>query len=170
LRGALAGLVGAIFRLTLTEADGVRNAFIAWAHGPAALGFVFVLTGCAAASAVAAGLVRRLSPQAHGSGIPHVEAVLRGELPPAPFLLIQVKFLGGLLAIGAGLALGREGPSVQMGASLAHLVGRLFRRSWPDCRELIAAGAGAGLATAFNAPIAGAVFARCLQQWRPQIG
>jgi CIC family chloride channel protein len=156
--GALAGFVGAIFRLTLAEADGIRNAFIAWAHGQAALGFLCVLMGCAAASAVAAGLVRRYSPQAHGSGIPHVEAVLRGELPPAPFLLIPVKFLGGVLAIGAGLALGREGPSVQMGASLAHLVGKLFRRHWPDCRELIAAGAGAGLATAFNAPIAGAVF------------
>jgi CIC family chloride channel protein len=71
-----------------------------------------------------------------------------------------VKFLGGLLAIGAGLALGREGPSVQMGASLAHFVGTIFRRTWSDCRVLIAAGAGAGLATAFNAPIAGAVFVR----------
>jgi CIC family chloride channel protein len=156
--GALAGLVGAIFRLSLQQADGLRNALIVWAHGRAALGFAFVLAGCATASALAAGLVRRYSPQAHGSGIPHVEAVLRGELLPAPFLLIPVKFLGGLLAIGAGLALGREGPSVQMGASLAHLVGRLFHRPWPDCRELIAAGAGAGLATAFNAPIAGAVF------------
>src|SRR5262249_3787032 len=74
--GALAGLVGAIFRLTLAEADGVRNAFIAWAHGRAGLGFALVVTGCAAATAVAAGLVRRYSPQAHGSGIPHVEAVL----------------------------------------------------------------------------------------------
>jgi CIC family chloride channel protein len=156
--GVLAGLIGAIFRLTLAEADGLRNVFIAWAHGQAALGFACVLAVCAAASAIAAGLVRRFSPEAHGSGIPHVEAVLRGELPPAPFLLIPVKFLGGVLAIGAGLALGREGPSVQMGASLAHLVGRLFRRPWRDCRELIAAGAGAGLATAFNAPIAGAVF------------
>jgi CIC family chloride channel protein len=45
-----------------------------------------------------------------------------------------------------------------MGAGLAHLVGKLFRRPWRDCRDLIAAGAGAGLATAFNAPIAGAVF------------
>jgi len=156
--GALAGLVGAIFRLALAEADSVRNALIAWAHGRAALGFAFVLTGCGVASAVAAGLVRRYSPQAHGSGIPHVEAVLRGKLPPAPFLLIPVKFMGGLLAIGAGLALGREGPSVQMGASLAHLVGKTFDRRWADCRVLIAAGAGAGLATAFNAPIAGAVF------------
>jgi chloride channel protein, CIC family len=63
-----------------------------------------------------------------------------------------VKFFGGLLAIGAGLALGR------MGASLAHLVGQVFHRGWPDCRVLVAAGAGAGLGTAFNAPIAGAVF------------
>jgi CIC family chloride channel protein len=84
--------------------------------------------------------------------------VLKEELPPAPLLLIPVKFLGGLLAIGSGLALGREGPSVQMGASLAHLIGRVFRRNWPDCRVLLAAGAGAGLATAFNVPIAGAVF------------
>src|SRR3982751_4047038 len=45
-----------------------------------------------------------------------------------------------------------------MGASLAHFVGRIFRRSWPDCRVLIAAGAGAGLGAAFNAPIAGAIF------------
>ena len=107
---------------------------------------------------MAAWLVRRHSPQAAGSGIPHVEAVLNGELPPAPFRLIPVKFFGGLLAIGTGLALGREGPSVQMGASLAHLLGVAFRRNWPDSRALLAAGAGAGLATAFNAPIAGAVF------------
>jgi CIC family chloride channel protein len=103
-------------------------------------------------------MVRRLSPHASGSGIPHVEAVLSGELPPAPLSLVPVKFAGGVLAIGAGLALGREGPSVQMGASLAHLVGVAFRRNWPDCRALLAAGAGAGLAAAFNAPIAGAIF------------
>jgi CIC family chloride channel protein len=156
--GAVAGLVGAIFRLSLVEADYLRDAFIGWAHGRDAMGFVLVLAACAAATVLAAWLVRRFSPHASGSGIPHVEAVLRGELPPAPFRLIPVKFLGGLLAIGAGLALGREGPTVQMGASLAHLVGRIFRRSWPDCRVLIAAGAGAGLGTAFNAPIAGAVF------------
>jgi CIC family chloride channel protein len=106
---------------------------------------------------VAAWLVRRFSPHAAGSGIPHVEAVLGGRLGPAPFVLIPVKFLGGVLAIGAGLALGREGPSVQIGASVAHLCGRVFRCKWPDVRVLMAAGAGAGLATAFNAPMAGAI-------------
>jgi CIC family chloride channel protein len=84
--------------------------------------------------------------------------VLHEELPPSPFWLLPVKFFGGLLAIGAGLALGREGPSVQMGATLSHLLGDWFRRTGPDCRILLAAGAGAGLATAFNAPITGAVF------------
>jgi len=156
--GALAGLVGAIFRLSLNQADRLRDAMIQWAHGREAVGFLFVIAACAAATALAAWLVRHFSPHASGSGIPHVEAVLRGKLPPAPFLLIPVKFLGGVLAIGTGLALGREGPTVQMGASLAHLVGKIFRRSWPDCRVLIAAGAGAGLGAAFNAPIAGAVF------------
>ncbi len=113
---------------------------------------------CAAATAAAAWLVRKYSPHAVGSGIPHVECVLHGEIPPAPFRLVPVKFFGGVLAMGSGLALGREGPSVQMGASIAHVIGRLFRRDVQDCLVLLAAGAGAGLATAFNAPIAGAVF------------
>jgi CIC family chloride channel protein len=73
-------------------------------------------------------------------------------------MLIPVKFVGGLLAIGGGLALGREGPSVQLGGSISHFVGNVFRRNVRDCNVLLAAGAGAGLATAFNAPIAGVVF------------
>lgn len=158
LVGAAAGLLGAVFRLALEWADRFRDSAVAWAHGEKLAGFLLVLVLPAAATAVAAWLVRRFSPQATGSGIPHVEAVVKGELPPAPFRLIPVKFLGGLLAIGAGLALGREGPTVQMGASIAHLLGTIFRRNGDDCKALLAAGAGAGLATAFNAPIAGAVF------------
>jgi CIC family chloride channel protein len=156
--GALTGLVGAVFRLSLDRADHCRDVLVAWAHQWGLAGLVLVTAACALATAVAAWMVRRLSPYASGSGIPHVEAVLGGELPPAPVSLVPVKFAGGVLAIGSGLALGREGPSVQMGASLAHLVGVAFRRNWPDCRALLAAGAGAGLAAAFNAPIAGAVF------------
>src|SRR6202022_4084831 len=69
-----------------------------------------------------------------------------------------VKFIGGFLAIGFRLALGRELPSVQTGANVASVIGKICRRSWPECLALLAAGAGAGLATAFNSPIAGAVF------------
>jgi CIC family chloride channel protein len=156
--GAMTGVAGAVFRIALERADRVRDAVIAWAHGHALGGFAVVLLACAVAPAVAAWLVRRFSPYASGSGIPHVEAVLEGEIPPAPFGLVPVKFFGGILAIGSGLALGREGPSVQIGAGIAYFTSRLCCLDWPDCRVLLAAGAGAGLATAFNAPIAGAVF------------
>ncbi len=158
LVGAVAGSVCTGFRFALDQADRLRDAAIPWAHGAGLVGLVAVVAAGAGATALAAWLVRRYSPHASGSGVPHVEAVLNRELPQAPFRLIPVKFVGGLLAIGSGLALGREGPSVQMGASLGHLLGRVFRRNLPDCLVLVAAGAGAGLATAFNAPIAGAVF------------
>jgi CIC family chloride channel protein len=158
IAGIGAGLIGAVFRLALKQADHLRNATILWARGEQLVGLMLVTAACAAAVAIAAWMVQRFSPEASGSGIPHVEAVLRGELPEVPFRLIPIKFVGGLLAIGSGLALGREGPSVQMGASIGDLVGRLFRRNMPDRLVLLAAGAGAGLATAFNAPIAGAIF------------
>jgi chloride channel protein, CIC family len=158
LAGAGSGLLTALFRLALDRADDLRNELIAGAHQEPMAGFLLVVAVGAAAVAGAAWLVHRLSPYASGSGIPQVEAALAGELPPAPPRLILVKFVGGLLAIGAGLALGREGPSVQMGAVVANHIGKAFGRGSPDCRVLLAAGAGAGLAVAFNAPIAGAVF------------
>ena len=156
--GAGAGLIGAIFRLSLEEADRFRNTLIFRIHDHERIGFLLVTASAAATVAFAAWLVRRFAPYASGSGIPHVEAALNEELPPAPPGLIAVKFFGGLLAIGSGLALGREGPSVQMGAVIAHYVGKRAGRGWPDRRVLLAAGAGAGLAVAFNAPIAGAIF------------
>jgi CIC family chloride channel protein len=169
--GVASGLLGALFRLSLEQADHWRNGLIAWAHGHSLAGFLFLIALCAASVVFAAWLVRKYAPYASGSGIPHVEAVLNGDLPQAPFRLIPVKFLGGLFAIGSGLALGREGPSVQMGASIAHLVGKIFRRGWPDNRVLFAAGAGAGLATAFGAPIAGAIFVleELVKRFEPRI-
>jgi chloride channel protein, CIC family len=156
--GAPTGYVGATFRLLLAYADRLRDAMIIWAHGHAIWGFLIVVGTCAVATFVAAWMVRQFSPHASGSGIPHVEAVLHDQIPPAPFILVPVKFFGGLLAIGSGLALGREGPTVQMGAGIAVFVARVCRLRWADARVLLAAGAGAGLATAFNAPIAGLVF------------
>ena len=111
LVGTLAGLVGVLFRLALEYADRWRDVLIMWAQNEGIAGFLFVLMTCMTATLVAAWLVRCVSPHATGSGIPHVEAVLREEILPSPFHLIWVKFFGGLLAIGSGLALGREGPS-----------------------------------------------------------
>jgi len=156
--GAATGCVGAIFRLLLAHADHLRDTMITWGHGHAISGFLIVVGTCAVATLVATWMVRQFSPHASGSGIPHVEAVLHGQIPPAPVGLVPVKFVGGLLAIGSGLALGREGPTVQIGAGIAVFAARVCRLCWTDTRVLLAAGAGAGLATAFNAPIAGLVF------------
>lgn len=158
LAGALTGVVATAFRVLLQQAERLRDALITQAHGLAMLGFVMVVGVAAAMALAAAWMVRRFSPHATGSGIPHVEAVLHGRISPAGGALVVTKFIGGLMAIGSGLLLGREGPSVQMGAAVSFEIARFFRRKWADCRVLLAAGAGAGLATAFNAPIAGAVF------------
>ncbi len=169
--GAAVGILGAIFRLALARADRWRDQFVLRMHGQKTAGFFIVVAACALATVIAAWMVRRFSPHASGSGIPNVEAELQGMQQPDPYVLIPVKFVGGLLAIAGGLALGREGPSVQMGASLADLVGKLFKRNWPDRRVLLAAGAGAGLGTAFNAPMAGAIFVleELVRRFEPRI-
>src|SRR6185436_15683282 len=71
--GAATGIVGALFRLCLERADQFRDALVSWANGVGAMGIVVVVAACAASAGVAAWLVRRFSPHAAGSGIPHVE-------------------------------------------------------------------------------------------------
>ena len=156
--GLGAGLIGAFFRLALEQANGFRDSLIARMEIFGIAGFVLFVTLAAGAATIAAWMVRCIAPSASGSGIPRVMAVLDGKMAPAPLRVVPVKFLAGTFAIGSGLALGREGPTVQMGASIAYQIGKLLRRSWTDCRALMAAGAGAGFAVAFNAPIAGALF------------
>lgn len=74
--GAVAGLIGAWFRMALGWADGLRAAAISRAEPLHLVGLVMVIAGCAAAVALAAWMVRRFAPYASGSGIPHVEAVI----------------------------------------------------------------------------------------------
>jgi chloride channel protein, CIC family len=157
LVGVLTGLAAASFRLLLDQGARLRAGLAHWAHG-SWLGLLVVVLVCSAAAAIAAALVHRVEPHAEGSGIPRVEAVADGRVRPDRFRILPVKYIGGLLAISSGMALGREGPSVQMGGTAAVIVATLTRRNIADLRILVAGGAAAGLATAFNAPIAGGVF------------
>ncbi len=154
--GALVGVLGTAFRYLLMEGDLLRVRIFEGLHG--ASGALLAVGGVAACAAAARFLVRRFAPLAAGSGVQHVEAVMRGEATPAGLSVIPVKFVGGLLAISAGLALGREGPTVQMGSAIGTAVARRMLRDQSEENLLEAAGAGAGLAVAFNAPIGGAVF------------
>ena len=99
-------------------------------------------------------------PMCTGSGIPQVKGVLMGKMSMNWASVLVAKIAGGVLAIGAGMSLGREGPSVQLGACAGQGIGRLSQSSdrGLEARTLLVAGAGAGLAAAFNAPLAGVIF------------
>ncbi|AWK52141.1 H(+)/Cl(-) exchange transporter ClcA [Clostridium beijerinckii] len=105
------------------------------------------------------GLMIKHEPMISGSGIPQVEGVLLRKLDMTWWRVILGKFFGGILSIGSGLSLGREGPSVQLGAAVGQGFSRVFKRVKIEEKYLITSGASAGLAAAFNAPLAGVMFA-----------
>lgn len=156
LVGLAAGLIAVAFRLALTKTEVWRYYLLNWAHElpwrwPAAV-LVLLCLGAAA------GYLTNQAPETAGSGIPHVAAVLRRQRSLNWRRVIPIKFAAGVLAIGAGLSLGREGPTVQIGAAASQMVSRAFVRPKIEEKYLIACGAGAGLAAAFNAPLAGVIF------------
>lgn len=158
LSGLLIGIVGGGFQLLLTAADRLRGALIVRAHAWPHVGWLVPVGLGLAGAALARLLVVHFSPEAEGSGVQRVEAFYSGDIEPATLSVLPVKFFGGIVAMGCGLALGREGPTVQMGSTLAAVVSRFLVIRDHEAKLVDAAGAGAGLAAAFNAPMSGAIF------------
>ena len=153
--GAVTGLVAVAFAELLEASQRLRASII----GAGGLtGFVGSIALAAAGGAIAVTLVRAFAPETSGSGIPHLKAVLHHLRPMRWLRVLLVKFAGGIAAIGGGLTLGREGPTVQMGGAIGQMVGGWFPCTPREKQSLVAAGAGAGLAAAFNAPLSGLVF------------
>jgi chloride channel protein, CIC family len=157
LAGAVAGLVGSLFRVALLAADRVRGDVLDWTRDAPQLRWLVPVV-LAALCVAAARLVVRFVPEASGSGVQRVEANMRDETEFPSLPILPSKFVGGVLAIGSGLALGREGPTVQMGAAVGSAAGRWLGVSLHDRRTLTAALAGAGLGVAFSAPLGGMMF------------
>ena len=155
--GALIGLVGGAFRWCLERADDLRLHLLDWSHALPGPGWLVPAGVTAVCAAVAAVVVRHV-PLVSGSGIQHVEAVARKQADPPRFAIVPATFVGGILAIGSGLVLGREGPIVHMGAAVGAETGRRARMGIEDIRLLQSSVAGAGLAVAFGAPLGGALF------------
>lgn len=156
--GALTGVLSVAFHAGLNGALALRERLTETLRPSGPAGALALMAACAAAVALAVWLTQRFAPPAGGSGIQRVEGVQRGLFPMWPVRVIAVKFAGGILGIGAGLVLGREGPTVQMAATIGHRIGERLRLSPPSRRILLVVGAGAGLAGAFNAPLAGTLF------------
>jgi CIC family chloride channel protein len=158
LVGFCAGAVALGFRAALTGADALRNGLIAWAQRMPAWGWVFPILFGALGAGISVAITRRYAPEASGSGIPHLEAVLHRFRKLEWKRVLPVKFIGGILSIGSGMALGREGPTVQMGGAVADAIAKWLKVPPRERLTLISAGAGAGLAAAFNAPLSGLIF------------
>lgn len=158
LVGFCAGGVAVIFRALLAIADGLRNQLVQWAYTVPIFGWIFPMLFSATGALIGTALVIRYAPEASGSGIPNLKAVLHRFRDLTWGRVLAVKMVGGVLAIGSGLALGREGPTVQMGGAVADGISRGLKISPQDRLTLTAAGAGAGLAAAFNAPLSGLAF------------
>lgn len=165
--GALAGLAGVAFDRGVSALQHARiGALVTHADNP---WLVWPLAFIVSALMAMAGywLVRRFAPEAGGSGIPEIEGALEELRPVRWWRVLPVKFFGGLGTLGAGMVLGREGPTVQIGGNIGRMMLDIFRMRSAEARHnMLATGAAAGLAAAFNAPLAGILF--IIEEMRPQ--
>ena len=160
LAGLAVGLVGGSFHWLLVHGgNGFLGLLAEWKLTPlwGIPGWIFAMIIAGVSVALARWLVH-FAPSSAGSGVQHVEAVMREQAVPAPFKVLPIKFVGGLLAMVPGLALGREGPTIQMAAVIGTQCGKIFKLAREDRFMLYTAIAGSGLSVAFNAPMSGAAF------------
>jgi len=153
--GAVAGFAAVCYRLLLGTAE--RFSLAALTGGLSIPFPVTVLLWCGIA--VLIGRLMEWEPMARGSGIPQVEGELLGQVSMSWWKVLAAKFIGGALAIALGLSLGREGPSVQIGAAAGKGMAVFQKRGKVEERLFLSSGASAGLSAAFNAPLAGVIFA-----------
>ncbi|MEM9137717.1 MAG: chloride channel protein, partial [Cyanobacteria bacterium P01_F01_bin.42] len=153
LIGLVSGLAAVLLQQGISSLGTLR--LMASTHGPPWL----ILPAFGLVGGLAAGwLIDQLEPTANGSGIPQVKVALARLPMPLNFKVAIAKLFSTVLSLGSGLMLGRQGPTVQVGASLAAQLSYLLPTVPGQRRQMIAAGAGAGLAAGFNAPLAGVLF------------
>jgi chloride channel protein, CIC family len=149
--GALVGLIVVAFIL-LTERFGARL----YPEGGAAWRRIFIPIGGSLAMGY---LLFRFFPDARGSGVPQTKAALYAREGRISAKTIFGKFFCTAATLASGIPLGREGPSVQVGAGIASVLGRKLGLSTEKVKSLIPVGAAAAIAAAFNTPLAAVLFA-----------
>ncbi|MCL5128217.1 MULTISPECIES: H(+)/Cl(-) exchange transporter ClcA [unclassified Algibacter] len=158
LVGLISGVVSSFFRLILTYLETLKtNVFKGWLHHDwLGLFLLFVFTFLAILFSLF--LVKKFAPETAGSGIQEIEGALDGVRPILWKRVLPIKFLSSIFSLSSGLLLGREGPTVQIGANVGKMVEDVLHQSKDNNNALISTGAASGLASAFNAPFAGIIF------------
>lgn len=157
ITGLLVGLAGSVFRLTLGKIEVFRNSLFQHANS-GLLSWIAPILFVIAGIIVSLLLVKKIAPEASGSGVHEIEGALDGIRPIRWKRVLPVKFIASLFSLGSGLLLGREGPTVQIGANIGKMVKDILGQSDIKDNPLVSAGSAAGLACAFNAPFAGIIF------------
>lgn len=153
--GALAGLFSVLYRFVIMKMDLYRS-FLYKEFNIRSLIVLIVL------GAIISFVIYKLlkwAPLSGGSGIPQIRGEILGKFRMEEVPTLVSKILGGGLGNLMGFSLGREGPSIQMGGAAAKSLGKILKRPPDELKYMITAGAAAGLAAAFNAPLAGCIFA-----------
>lgn len=158
LTGILIGFVGGLFHYLVRMLFELRNTQIHILPYTNSLGWLYSMLGTTALVLFSVYLVRTYSPESAGSGVQEIEGALQNQRKIIWHRVVPVKFIGGLASLSSGMDLGREGPTIQMGGALGKMVSDFFKLKDEDYKILLSAGAGAGLTTAFNAPLAGILF------------
>lgn len=154
--GAAAGLVCVLYRFLLSKAEEYLYTVLDFVKGSPLK--IVLWIALLALIGIIVSFIIRLVPDSGGSGIPTVAAEIKGYASPCWWKVIAAKLFGSTLSVFSGLCLGREGPSIQFGAMAAKGAALLTRASGESRLKMISSGAGAGLAAAFNAPLAGVMF------------
>jgi H+/Cl- antiporter ClcA len=157
LVGIFASVVTVCYRFMLQYAESILFNVIGFTKGN--LAYMTLWCVCLLILAYVVSKIVAWEGMCSGSGIPQVQGELKGYFDVNWWKLLISKMVGGALCIIGGLSLGREGPSVQLGAMAGKGLAKLTKQNKTKERYMITCGAGAGLAAAFNAPIAGVIFA-----------
>lgn len=156
LVGTAGGLVVLLYRILLEYAGIWLHAALEFAkESPLRIAGWFVILMLLA---VIVGKLVTFEPLISGSGIPQLEGEMTGQLDQVWQKVLPAKFIGGFLCLLGGMSLGREGPSIQLGAMAGKGISSLLNRGKTEERFLLTCGASAGLSAAFHAPLAGVMF------------
>ena len=164
--GAVVGAAAVLFNFAIRAWTWVSTGFTeytthigsphgVWGWAP----WLFLLLSPALAGAVYGPLIQRFAPSAKGHGIPEVMLAVRRKGGRIPGRVAVVKIVSSALTIGSGGSAGREGPIVQVGASLGSTIASWLGMPVSRVVLLASCGSAAGIAATFHAPLAGAVFA-----------